>query len=406
MSHPRDHEHEHVEHHDERLGDSDGSLADEVLDPFGEDDADEHDLPRRRRRRNPILMIGALIVAAALVVGAAVFSFNAVRPLLPDMSFGGGEETPTDYEGEGSGEVVIEVPPGAGGGEIAEILASEDVVASASAFTGVLAADPRSGSIQPGTYRMAQQMSSESALERLLDDAYREGVRVTIPEGLWASEIFTRLAEATDHEVSEYEEIDPADLELPEAAEGELEGFLYPSTYDFGPDTEPAQQLQTMIDRGQDVFAELQIEEDDLRTVLIEASIVQGEGMYGDDLPKIARVLLNRYEDNSETNGLLQMDSTIHYIHQERGLAGTTSAQRDSDSPYNTYRFPGLPPGPINNPGEEAIRAVLNPAQGDWMYFVTVNPDTGETKFADTYAEHQELEAEFLSWCEDNPDRC
>lgn len=386
------------DHHDE-------SLADEIVAP--QEDPDAHLFrPRRRRRRNPVLKAFALIVAAAVVVVAAVYSFGAVRSLLPEVSLGGGEEAGTDYEGEGTGEVMIEVPDGASGGEIAHILLDEDVIGSAETFSAALAANPDSSSIQPGTYRMANQMSAESALDRLLDPEYREFSGVTVREGLWVAETFEVLAEGTDHEVADYEAVDVADLELPEAADGELEGFLYPSTYEFSPDTSPEEQLQAMIDRGVRTYDELGIPDGDLREVVIKASIVQGEGMFAEDLPKIARVMENRIEGNSETNGYLQMDSTVHFIYQERGLAGTTEEQRSNDSPYNTYANAGLPPGPINSPGEAALEAALNPEPGDWVYFVTVDPSTGETKFATTYEEHQVNQAEFLEWCEDNPDQC
>lgn len=381
----------------------DDSLADEMLAEEVEDP--DAMLRPRRHRRSPLLKGTALLVAAAVVVVAAIYSFGAVRSLLPDMSFGGGP-TAVDYEGEGSGEVVVEIPPGAAGGTIAEILAEEDVVGSAAAFTAALQADPEAAAIQPGTYRMASQMSSTAALGRLLDPEFREFSGVTVREGLWVAETFEVLAEGTGHEVADYEAVDPADLGLPEAAEGELEGFLFPSTYEFGPDSTPEDQLRAMVELGERRFDELGIPDEDLREVVTKASIIQGEGMFAEDLPKIGRVLENRLEGNSETNGFLQMDSTIHFIFQERGLAGTTDAQRSDDSPYNTYQEPGLPPGPINNPGLDALQAAVDPEPGDWVYFVTVDPSTGETKFAETYEEHLVNQEEFLRWCEDNPDQC
>ena len=379
--------------------DHDESLADDVLEP-------EEQLfrRRRRRRRNPLLVGLSLLLAGALVVTASVFAFGWMRDLLPSVSIG--EPTAQDYDGAGTGEIMIEVPPGAGGGQIAELLAENDVVASASAFTAALQADPRSSSIQPGTYRMANQMSSEAALARLLDGEYREIDGVTIREGLWAAETFAALAEATGNDVEDYESVDPADLDLPDAAEGELEGFLYPSTYEFGPDTTPQEQLQALVDQGRTVYEDLGIPEDELREVIIKASIVQGEGMFSEDLPKVAQVVENRLDPNPETNGYLQMDSTVHFIYQERGLAGTTDEQRANPDPHNTYAHPGLPAGPINSPGEEAIRAVLNPEAGDWLYFVTIDPSTGETRFATDWEGHQENVQLFQQWCQENPDQC
>ncbi|WP_151523234.1 endolytic transglycosylase MltG [Serinicoccus kebangsaanensis] len=383
-------------HHDEWL-------ADHVM---ATDELEEETFrPRRRRQGSPVLRGLALAVAAVVVVVASVFAFGSVRSMLPDLS-GGEQVDTTDYAGEGSGEVMVEIPDGAAGAQIAEILAEEDVVGSVAAFTTALQANPDAAAIQPGTYRMANQMSSEAALSRLLDSQFREFSGVTVREGLWVAETFEVLAEGTDHEVADYEAVDPASLDLPEAAQGELEGFLFPSTYEFGPESTPEQQLQTMIDQGQQVYADIGIPDEDLREVVIKGSIVQGEGQFAEDLPKIARVMENRIEGNSETDGFLQMDSTVHFIFQERGRAGTTEEQRSDDSPYNTYVHPGLPPGPINSPGEDALRAAYEPEQGDWVYFVTVNPSTGETKFAETYEEHLVNQDEFLQWCEDNPDQC
>lgn len=415
MSHPpQDHWDEHdvrgpAAEHDDVLGfrssgEHDESLADEMLDPAAPGGAYP---PRRARRRNPVLKVVALLLAVGIVAVAAVYSFGALRQLVPDLPFAGSSgQAASDYEGQGSGEVMVEIPPGAAGGQIGEILVQHDVVASTTAFTSALAADTRSGAIQPGTYRMAEQMSAQAALSRLLDGGFREIDGVTIREGLWVSETFALLAEATGHEVSEYEAVDPATLELPAAADGQLEGFLYPSTYEFPQDATPQQQLQTLVDQGTQVYARLGIPDEQLREVVIKASIVQGEGMFAQDLPKIARVMENRVGDTSETFGMMQMDSTVHFIYQERGRAGTTPEQRDNPDPYNTYQHPGLPPGPINSPGEAALNAVLNPAAGDWLYFVTVNPDTGETVFTNTLADHERAMQEWLQWCAENQDRC
>lgn len=379
-------------------GQHDESLAADVLDPAEEDEPLRSRRHRRRPRRRHRWL--ALLVAAGLVVVGGVVGVQALQGLIPSFEFG---SAPEDYEGQGSGEVTIEIPQGAGGGQIGQILAENDVVASAEAFSVVAAADQRATGIQPGTYRMAEQMSAAAALERLLDSEYRQVARVTVREGLWVDEIFAALAEGTDHEVADYEAVDPQqDLELPDAAQGELEGFLFPETYSFSPNSTPQEQLQQMIDHGLQRYEELGIADDQLRRTVIVASLVQGEGMFAEDLPKIARVVENRLEQEEP----LGFDSTIHYIAQERGRAGTTDEQRSVDSPYNTYLNAGLPPGPINSPGEDALAAALEPAEGDWMYFVTVNPDTGETLFAQTYEEHLENQEQFQRWCRENRDRC
>lgn len=365
-----------------------------------EADFEEHEHHSHRRRRSPLIRWGAIVGALAVVGLGGYFALQVVLGLLP--TFGGDDEGVADYPGPGSGEISIEVPEGAGGGKIAEILTENDVVASVSAFTAAAAVDNRAVSIQPGQYRMLEQMSAKGALERLLDPEFRVVTGVTVREGLWKAEVFALLAEETDHEVVDYEAVDPTDLELPAAAGGEMEGYLFPSTYSFGPDDTPTQQLQQMVALGKKKYAELGLEGDELKRAIIDGSLIQAEGSASDDLPKIATVIENRLAADQP----LGFDSTVHFIFQERGRAGTTDQQRASDSPYNTYKVVGLPPGPINSPGIEAIKAAMNPAEGPWLYFVTTNPSTGETKFAVTFEDHQTNVAEFQKWCADNPDDC
>ncbi len=363
-------------------------------------DHPEHDYHQPPHRRSPIIRWGALVVAASVVLIGGYFALKVVSGLLPTFNVGGSDVE--DYPGPGTGEVSIEVPEGAGGSQIAEILAENDVVASAAAFTAAAAVDPRSVSIQPGTYQMASQMSGDGALERILDPEFRDTKGVTIREGLWKAEVFEVLAEETGNDVADYEAVDPADLGLPESAGGDPEGYLFPDTYAFGPDDTPTEQLTQMVDLGKKMYAELGLEGDELGTAIIKGSLIQAEGAFSDDLPKIARVIENRLDKDQP----LGFDSTIHFIFGERGRAGTTDAQRDSDSPYNTYLLAGLPPGPINSPGIDAIEAATNPADGPWLYFVTTNPSTGETKFAVTFEDHNKNVAEFQKWCRDNPDAC
>ncbi|MGC1206451.1 MAG: endolytic transglycosylase MltG [Ornithinimicrobium sp.] len=360
----------------------------------------EHEEDSHRRRRSPLVRWGAIVAALAVVVVGGYFALQVISGLLP--SFGGGGDDVADYPGPGGSEVSIEVPEGAGGGQIAEILAENDVVASASAFAAAAAVDPRSVSIQPGSYRMLEQMSAEQALERMLDSEFRDVNGVTVREGLWKEEVFAILAEQTGNDVSDYEDVDPADLDLPDAANGEIEGYLFPDTYAFGPGDTPQDQLSEMVALGKTKYADLGLDDADLAEAIIKGSLIQAEGAFSDDLPKVARVIENRLEEDQP----LGFDSTVHFIFQERGRAGTTDEQRDSDSPYNTYKVVGLPPGPINSPGTAAIEAAMNPAEGPWLYFVTTNPSTGETKFAVTFEEHNDNVAEFQQWCADNPDDC
>jgi UPF0755 protein len=132
--------------------------------------------------------------------------------------------------------------------------------------------------------------------------------------------------------------------------------------------------------------------------VLTKASLVQAEASTPEDMAKVARVLDNRLDIGMP----LQLDSTVNYANNKGGIT-TTAEDRAHPSPYNTYQHPGLTPGPIGNPGEDAIRAVLSPAQGDWLYFVVVDPHTHDTRFATTPADHQRNVALFQQWLRDHP---
>lgn len=343
-----------------------------------------------------------MLLAGAVVVAAMVFAFGSLRSLIP----GGGESK--DFEGPGHGRVEVEVAEGQAGSQIGETLVEAGVIKSTSSFTEVAATQPdKAASIQPGTYAMLKEMKATDAFDRLLDPKNRVAKGITIPEGLWRSEIYKKLSESTDTPVAEYEQAEKSDqLKLPAEAEGNIEGWLFPSTYEFDKDTSAVAQLNAMITMTTDELTKAKVARADWERTLTVASIVEGESGAA-DRGKVARVIENRLADvDGPTVGMLNMDSTVHYVFQERGKAGTTDEMRNSDSPYNTYKHKGLPPGPINNPGAAAIEAAGDPDPGDWLFFVTVDPDTGETKFAETQAEHDANVQEFEQWCADNRDRC
>lgn len=380
-------------------------LDDDIFD----DGPREHGRTRRQRRskearssRSGGAGCLAMVIAAAVVVGAVFFAFGSLRSMIP----GGSEDK--DFEGPGHGKVEVEVASGQAGSEIGETLVEAGVIKSTSSFTEVAATQPdKAASIQPGTYAMLKEMKAADAFDRLLDPKNRVAKGITIPEGLWRSEIYTKLSEGTDVPVADYEKAEKsAQLKLPDEAEGDLEGWLFPSTYEFDKDATAVEQLNEMISMTTKELEKAGVERADWERTLTIASIVEGEAGAA-DRGKVARVIENRLEDvGGPTVGMLNMDSTVHYVFQERGKAGTTDEMRNSDSPYNTYKHTGLPPGPINNPGAEAIKAAGNPDEGDWLFFVTVDPDTGETKFAETQREHDNNVKEFEQWCADNQDRC
>jgi UPF0755 protein len=339
-----------------------------------------------------------LLVALGLVAGAGAAATFVLWPMLTSLS------TSNDYTGDGSGTVSVVVHSGDTGRTIGAALATAGVVKTAKAFGDAARDNPQSGSIQPGTYGLRTGMSAASALAMLLDPANRTIPRVTIREGLWTSEIIKVLSAATGRPLADYKVAlkDHAALGLPAAARGDAQGYLFPSTYDFEPKATAAEQLRVLVARSLAELRRLGVPPERMHRVLTIASIVEAEAKNSADRPKVARVIENRLAKPMR----LQLDTTVSFISGRRGKLGTTDAERASKSPYNTYLVEGLPPGPIDSPGRSAMQAAVSPSPGPWFYFVAVNPDTGETRFAVDAAGHAANVKLFLKWCSDNRGKC
>ena len=350
----------------------------------------DHEDPVRTRSPRARWTTAVIVVVALVVLGA----------LLARALSGGAV---ADYVGSGEGERTIEVAPGDSLTQIARTLTEADVIASVDAFLAVVADDPRALSIAPGFYAMRQQMSAEQALIRMLDPTSRIVIRLVIPEGLRAERIARVIARALD--------INPDDvrdamsttegLGLPRYAEG-VEGFLFPATYEFPPGTSVREVLTALVARYRQAEAEVDLVARAKaagltpRDVVTIASIIEAE-VAPADFGKASRVIANRLERGMR----LQMDSTINYALGSSTLQFTPE-QMQTDNPYNTYVIDGLPPGPIGSPGLAALEAALSPEAGDWLWFVSVNPDEGLTKFASTEAEFFRYRSEFLTWYREN----
>ncbi|MGY5882072.1 endolytic transglycosylase MltG [Modestobacter lacusdianchii] len=344
-----------------------------------------------RKRRGPITVAISLLVLLGIIGGLAFGGLYLWRTINPVAE---------DYTGTGTGSVQIRVNEGESLRAIGNTLVEADVIASVEPFADAAAANPAATGIQPGVYALRSQMSGQAALDLLLDPASRMVTKVTIPEGRTVEQTLQLLADKGGLPLEELQAAaaDPAALGLPAYANGLLEGFLFPATYDVEPGQTAADVLSRMVARTDQVLNQLQIPVENRLSVLTEASLVQAEAGSIEDMGKVATVLNNRLADGM----LLQLDTTVNYANGKGGIT-TTAEDRANPSPYNTYVHPGLPPGAINNPGEEALRAVQNPTPGDWRFFVVVDPDTGETRFAATGAEHQQNVLLFQQWLRDNP---
>ncbi|GCB92385.1 endolytic transglycosylase MltG [Streptomyces noursei] len=214
----------------------------------------------------------------------------------------------------------------------------------------------------------------------------RQSGQLAVPEGQRASQIYAAVDRALKVPAgTTAQAAKTARLDLPAEAQGNPEGYLFPATYPLRKDTTPASLLTYMVKTADQRLAADRVTS--YRTVVI-ASIVQAEADRPADMGKVARVIDNRLARNMP----LQMDSTINYA-LGRSTLRTSHADTRTNSPYNTYKFQGLPPTPIDNPGADALKAAATPPAGDWLYFVTVKP--GDTRFTADYREHLRNVQEF-----------
>ncbi len=352
-------------------------------------DADRRERRRRRRRRSGITLLVCLVVVAVI----SLMAWKGLRPLVDQLT------ASNDYPGPGTGQVDVTVSQGDTTTAIADKLVSADVVKSAKAFLSAATNDNRAAGIQPGRYQLKQHMPASDALVVLADPANRIVTKITIPEGMRLKEILgvlVRKGGFTPAEVTAAAK-NAAAIGLPASAHGNPEGYLFPATYELTPGGTAVQALSAMVKRMQQELASEGVSDAAAHRVLTKASIIQAEGANPTDFGKISQAIDNRLAKNMK----LQLDSTVSYAVQRFGVT-TTPAERAVKSPYNTYVYPGLPVGPIGNPGAAAIKAALHPTPGPWLYWVTVNPTTGETKFAATLPEHQAHVREFQAWLKAN----
>lgn len=370
-------------------------------EPFLDGAVEEERRPRRKRGHGCLPVVIGLVAVAALVLVLVKFGKAQF-----DERFG---DAP-DYAGPGTGEVVFEVEEGDTSTQIGRNLKAQDVVKSVDAFTDAARANPDSTGIQVGFYSLRKEMAAEDALAVLVDPANRVQDTVTVPEGLRVKDVVALLADKTDFPARQWRAAlrDTEAIGLPDYAEGNPEGYLFPATYEIGPKDTPVDVVTAMVSRWHRAAEAAGLEERASslgRTpaeLMVIASLIEAEGR-GDDMPKISRVIFNRLDgpgDKAGTNGLLQIDASVNYgLDQKLGVV-ITPEQKAVDTPYNTYMHPGLPPTPIEAPGDDAIAAAANPAEGGWYYYVTVNLRTGETKFAETYDEFLGYRAEYNKYCE------
>ena len=331
----------------------------------------------------------SLAVVVGLIAGGLSIAGSSVQDFLSRFQI-------EDYEGEPGPSTILVIETGDNGEDVARKMVEADIIKSFDAiYRDMLNVDLV---IFPGSYEFPTKLSGSSALTLLMTGENRILVTTTIPEGLTVAQTIPRLAEDLDVSIAAIQAAIETQLErLPDDAPS-VEGYLFPATYSFDPGVTADQVITAMVDRMEQELAGYEIPLKDSLEIVTLASIVQSEGRLTEDFYKISRVFLNRLDLGMP----LQSDQTVKYRY-EGNLDSFQEGLRDTANPFNTFSNPGLPLGPITNPGALTIEAALRPATGDWLYFVAINLNTGETIFSETLAEHEKAADIYRQWCRDNP---
>jgi UPF0755 protein len=322
-----------------------------------------------------IALLVLVLAVGAAAAGFAVYAMNRMQ---------------TPYKGFSEPERLIDIPPGTGAADIRRRLVDAGVVSDEWAFRAALAWTGQGRALKAGEYRFDRPMSVIEVIDKIArGDVY--GHPVTFPEGLTFREM-AEIYESTGFGTSEdfVKAAQDASLvnDLDPAAK-DLEGYLFPETYTLPRGTPAPKLVSLMVDRFRDTYSELAQKKTSesglsLRELVTLASLVEEETGKAEERPIVAAVYRNRLERKMP----MQADPTVVYALVKAGTYDGNIRRTDLaiDSPYNTYKYPGLPPGPIASPGRAALEAALAPADVNYLYFVSRND--GSHVFAETLAEH------------------
>lgn len=361
----------------------------------------------RRNTRAILLTLVALAMTLA-VCGGLVFVLaggtSGIRTALLRFSLTGREADLARSISSDTTPLRFTVNSGESPAVIADNLAAADLILDADLFVDYVRVERLDVELEAGTYFLNQAQTIPEIAQTLTDSRFSQITFTIIPgwrleqvvEAIDANPRFAFSGSDFYARVRRSAPIDPEFMQHVGMTTGaSLEGFLYPDTYQLAPETTPEMLIETLTDAFLQAVSG-QFEEDakmqgfTLYEIVTMASIVQRESVRIDEQPKIAGVYFNRLEIDMR----LEADPTVQYgLDNQRGTwwASITRADYQGvDSPYNTYRNFGLPPGPIANPGIDAIRAAIYPEESEFFYFRADCRDDGYHDFARTYTEHLE----------------
>jgi len=367
---------------------------------------------RRTARRRRVFSVAALATLVVVIIGVVFVGSKMWHGL-----FGG----TSDFAGDGTSDVVVEVHSGDSTTAIGQTLQEQNVVSSSKAFVDAAATNPAIAAIQPGFYKLRTEIPASSAVLKLADPENRVG-QMVIPEGRQLDDVAdvrtnavtkgilsliadascvdldgTRACVSADDLKRAAGTADLSALSVPGWATAgvtemgsdhrRLEGLIAPGSWNVNPSGTAEEILASLVGasavqyEANGLLAAAETTRMSPYEILIVASLVQRESK-PQDFSKVARVIFNRLAENRK----LEFDSTVNYSLDRTEIA-TTDGDRARVTPWNTYASLGLPKTPICSPGQPALAAAENPEPGDWLYFVTIDMQ-GTTLFTRDYEQH------------------
>ena len=349
---------------------------------------------RERRKHRKQIMIVIIALAVVLATSCVVILVGGLRHGAPRIV--ATKEVAPDYPGPGGQPLEFTVESGQGADQVGANLVKAGVVKSTAAFLHAITSTQSESRLLPGVFDLRLRMKASDVVA-ILTDSSKAGGFLQVRAGERVRDVVARAAQLSGVPQSEFDALIQAKGEgiLPQEAQGNFEGWLQPGEYDVRKAGSAKAILSNLVSKRVEHLDQLGVPGgQDRQTILNTASITEAEVNKSEYYSKVARVIENRLARGMP----LGMDSTVAYSNNVSALKLTDAMLKNADDPYNTRVHPGLPPGPIGSPGDEAIQAVMHPEAGDWLYFVTVNMDTGETRFSDNPDQFNRDVKEYKAW--------